>query len=360
MTYEELTRLLQLQQPGYQGPYRPISYGEIIQAIQSQYEPVIIPEFNQPYQVKQVGEFKSGASQYIDGDQIFSQPKLVEYGRSKEATKTYTPGAFDIEKFTYKPSITVGDVIDTISSGGGSSDSGPSGSTTSPGSGISVSPSQAMSVVSAISNSNPTALAIAIANIAMSNSGSSGGDSTASDASNATGVAGIGASDAAAATGASSSVGEGAVGGSVGGEGAVGAGDGSSSGVGDGGAAGAAGGDGGGGGGGGGKIICTAMNHAYGFGAYRNAIWITYANKNLTKAHEVGYHTLFLPLVKFAFHSEDGKLNKIVRKILEHGTRRRTKDLRAEMRGTKRDPLGRFYRAIFEPICYLTGKIKGY
>lgn len=117
---------------------------------------------------------------------------------------------------------------------------------------------------------------------------------------------------------------------------------------------------GGGGGGGGGKIICTAMNHAYGFGSFRNAIWIAYADKHLTKAHEVGYHTLFLPLVDYGFKRGDGKLNMIVRKVLEWGTRHRSTDLRAELRGTKRDTTGRVIRFIFEPLCYAVGKLKGY
>jgi hypothetical protein len=102
------------------------------------------------------------------------------------------------------------------------------------------------------------------------------------------------------------------------------------------------------------KIICTAMNASYGFGSYRQAIWLNYSNKHLTKAHEVGYHTLFLPLVHLAYT----KNNKLIRKILEHGTRRRTADLRAELKGTKRNTLGRFYRSIFEPLCYGVGKIK--
>ena len=102
------------------------------------------------------------------------------------------------------------------------------------------------------------------------------------------------------------------------------------------------------------KIICTAMNASYGFGSYRNAIWLNYASKHLTKAHEVGYHSLFLPLVKLAYEKDV----RIIRKILEHGTRRRTSDIRAEMRGSKRDTLGRIYRSILEPTCYLVGKIK--
>jgi hypothetical protein len=116
----------------------------------------------------------------------------------------------------------------------------------------------------------------------------------------------------------------------------------------------------GGGGGGDSKIICTAMNHAYGFGSFRNAIWIKYSDKHLTKAHEVGYHTLFLPLVDFAFKRGDGKLNLAIRKILEWGTRHRSTDLRAELRNKKRDTVGRVIRLIFEPLCYAVGKLKGY
>lgn len=114
-------------------------------------------------------------------------------------------------------------------------------------------------------------------------------------------------------------------------------------------------GQGGGGGGGGDKIICTAMNDAYGFGSYRQAIWLKYSER-MTKEHERGYHKLFLPLVKYAFHSGDGFGKRIVRAVLEHGARHRTADLRAVMYGRKRDTLGRIYRAIFEPMCYVAGK----
>jgi hypothetical protein len=31
-----------------------------------------------------------------------------------------------------------------------------------------------------------------------------------------------------------------------------------------------------------------------------------------------------------------------------------------EMRGKKRDTLGRIYRSVIEPLCYLVGKVKGY
>ena len=107
-------------------------------------------------------------------------------------------------------------------------------------------------------------------------------------------------------------------------------------------------------GGGGDKIVCTAMNNSYGFGSYRQAIWLSYSQKNLTKAHEVGYHTIFRPLVKIAYK----KNNKFVRAILENIARHRTADLRAEMQGKDRNTLGYIYRSILEPICYAVGKYK--
>jgi hypothetical protein len=103
------------------------------------------------------------------------------------------------------------------------------------------------------------------------------------------------------------------------------------------------------------KIVCTAMNQSYGFGGFRNAIWLKYAKDNLTPYHQTGYHALFLPLVNLGYK----KNNKFVRSILEHIARHRSVDLRAEMKGSKRDTLGRIYRAILEPTCYLVGRMIG-
>jgi hypothetical protein len=111
--------------------------------------------------------------------------------------------------------------------------------------------------------------------------------------------------------------------------------------------------------GGGGKIVCTAMNHAYGFGSFRNRIWLAYSAKNLTKAHEAGYHALFLPLVAVGYNQGDKMHNRIVRRVLENIARHRSADLRAEMRGGKRDRVGQAYRFILEPLCYAVGKLKG-
>jgi hypothetical protein len=109
---------------------------------------------------------------------------------------------------------------------------------------------------------------------------------------------------------------------------------------------------------GGGKIVCSAMNKKYGFGNFRNAIWLKHsATMPNAKQIEKGYHKLFLPVVAFAFSDKQTFARKIVRKISEHIARHRTADLWKEMRGKKRDPLGRLYRAIIEPICYLAGKV---
>ena len=114
------------------------------------------------------------------------------------------------------------------------------------------------------------------------------------------------------------------------------------------------GGKGSGGTGGSTKIVCTMMNESYGFGNFRNKIWLKHS-KDLPKEYEIGYHTIFLPLVNFA--KKEGKLNKLVKKTLEHIAKHRTIDLKQEMRG-KKHLLGRIYRKVLEPICYLVGKIK--
>ena len=99
---------------------------------------------------------------------------------------------------------------------------------------------------------------------------------------------------------------------------------------------------------GGGKIVCTMMNKTYGFGSFRNKIWLR-QSKDLAPEYQKGYHILFLPLVKVA------ETNKIIRKILEHIAVHRTIDIRQESRG-KTHMLGRIYRKILEPICYWVGK----
>ena len=103
------------------------------------------------------------------------------------------------------------------------------------------------------------------------------------------------------------------------------------------------------------KIVCTMMNERYGFGSFRNKIWMKF-HESYGPEYQKGYHTIFLPLVKIA--KGEGKLNTAVRKVLEHMGRHVTADMFKIMKGKKRDTLGRIYRAIFEPTCRIIGKIK--
>jgi len=107
--------------------------------------------------------------------------------------------------------------------------------------------------------------------------------------------------------------------------------------------------------GGGGKIVCTMMNERYGFGSFRNKIWMKF-HEHHGPEYQKGYHAIFLPLVKIA--KGEGKINTAVRKVLEHMGRHVTADMFKIMKGKKRDTLGRIYRAIFEPACHIIGKIK--
>lgn len=108
----------------------------------------------------------------------------------------------------------------------------------------------------------------------------------------------------------------------------------------------------------GGKIVCTAMNHAYGFGSFRQAVWLKHS-ANMSPAYERGYHAVFLPVVMFAYKKDNNPVRKVVRKIAEHIARHRTADIWKQMRNGKRDTLGRIYRAVLEPLCYVVGKVKG-
>jgi len=107
----------------------------------------------------------------------------------------------------------------------------------------------------------------------------------------------------------------------------------------------------------GGKIVCTAMNHVYGFGSFRQKIWLA-QSKDLHPAYEKGYHTLFMPLIMFGYGKGGNPLRKCVRNALEHVARHRTADIWKQKHG-KRDKLGMIYRSIIEPICFVVGKLKG-
>ena len=101
-----------------------------------------------------------------------------------------------------------------------------------------------------------------------------------------------------------------------------------------------------------GKIVCTMMNESYGFGSFRNKIWLR-QSKNLAPEYQIGYHKLFLPLVNYA--KQKGITNNIVKKILEHIAIHRTIDIRQEEKN-KIHLIGRVYRKVLEPLCYWAGK----
>jgi len=103
------------------------------------------------------------------------------------------------------------------------------------------------------------------------------------------------------------------------------------------------------------KIVCTAMNDAYGFGAFRQTVWLQ-QSKNLDPAYQKGYHRIFKPLIKVAYGNTKW-YNKLLRSTLEGIARRRTADIWLQKKG-KRHPIGAVERAILEPICYIVGKIK--
>jgi len=100
------------------------------------------------------------------------------------------------------------------------------------------------------------------------------------------------------------------------------------------------------------KIVCTMMNESYGFGSFRNKIWMKF-HGNIAPEYQKGYHKLFLPLVKYA--KQKGIINKIIKNILEHIAVHSTIDMRQTLRG-KKHTLGRLYRKIILPLCYWAGK----
>ena len=100
-----------------------------------------------------------------------------------------------------------------------------------------------------------------------------------------------------------------------------------------------------------GKIVCTMMNESYGFGSFRNKIWMKF-HRNISPEYQKGYHKLFLPLVKYA--KQKGITNKFIKNILEHIAVHSTIDMRQSLRG-KRHTLGRIYRKIILPLCYWAG-----
>lgn len=118
-------------------------------------------------------------------------------------------------------------------------------------------------------------------------------------------------------------------------------------------------GDGPGGGGGGGdgagsKIICTALNDMYGFGSFRNRIWLEYddkigRHKRNAEYLELGYHKLFMPLAKAM--PKHPLLAKILRRIVTVRSMR----CRNELRGKPCTFEQKLYQRLFETPCVIAG-----
>jgi hypothetical protein len=107
---------------------------------------------------------------------------------------------------------------------------------------------------------------------------------------------------------------------------------------------------------GGGKIVCTAMNEAYGFGSFRQAIWLK-QSAGLDPAYQRGYHAMFVPLLRFARGGQSWP-RRLTWRALQHIARHRTADIWLQSKGAKRDTLGMLYRALLEPLCFVVGKIR--
>tara|TARA_R110002073_G_scaffold292124_1_gene457363 strand:- start:2510 stop:4747 length:2238 start_codon:yes stop_codon:yes gene_type:complete len=98
------------------------------------------------------------------------------------------------------------------------------------------------------------------------------------------------------------------------------------------------------------KIICTAMNNMYGFGSYRNALWMKYQSSHMAaEEYELGYHKLFMPLVNKM------PTNKYIKVFLERVAKNRTVNLRKEMRGQKTGIEYKLFKYAVRPLFFVVG-----
>lgn len=102
-----------------------------------------------------------------------------------------------------------------------------------------------------------------------------------------------------------------------------------------------------------GKVVCTAMYKTTGLEEWKKHIrvWQIFERKYLTPYHEKGYHILFKPFVK-GMHKSN-----IIKALGAHVAKHRTQDLKHIMFNSKPSWIGRIYRKILEPICYLVGRL---
>ena len=99
------------------------------------------------------------------------------------------------------------------------------------------------------------------------------------------------------------------------------------------------------------KIVCTEMYRQTQLDDWQRTIklWYLFQKKYLSETHQKGYHFLFKPFVKGMQKSN------ILTSIGRHFAQERTKDIKHIMYGTKFSLLGRVYRIILEPVCFLVG-----
>ena len=104
-----------------------------------------------------------------------------------------------------------------------------------------------------------------------------------------------------------------------------------------------------------GKIVCTTLNQMYGFGSFRNKIWMKYNDyenalyPSNSKILELGYHKVFGKLTEMM------PTSPLLTKILRRMARVRTDRLKREMSGKPITFESKLYPTIIRPIFYIAG-----
>lgn len=104
-----------------------------------------------------------------------------------------------------------------------------------------------------------------------------------------------------------------------------------------------------------GKIVCTTLNEMYGFGSFRNKIWMKYNDYDKArflsnpKILELGYHKLFGKLTEMMPNSP------LLTKVLRRVARVRTDRIRREMSGKPLTLESKIYAGILTPTHYAIG-----
>ena len=103
------------------------------------------------------------------------------------------------------------------------------------------------------------------------------------------------------------------------------------------------------------KIVCTALNEIYGYGSFRNKLWMRYNDYDKaryptnSKIVELGYHKVFGKLTEMMPNSP------LLTKVLRRVARVRTDRIRREMSGKPLTLESKLHVAIIRPINYTVG-----